>query len=163
MHLKEHVNGYTVPSGDPILIWSGQKVEVVHDFYFSLTVLYQGQLVYFTYLNQDKLHLLPSLHLQGNSSTLLEQLRYVYDPELSMVNIVDLGLVYEVDLREDEARVVMTLTSHYCGMGPALRENIVELLSLFNNVKKVSVDFTFTPKWNKDMISDSAQLKLGLL
>ena len=163
MRLKEHVNGYVVPSGDPILIWCGQKVEVVHDFYFSLTVLYQGQLVYFTYLNQDKLHLLPSFHLQGSATTLIQQLRYVYDPELSMVNVVDLGLVLKAELIENEARVVMTLTSHYCGMGPALRENIVELLSLFNNVNKVSVDFTFTPKWNKDMISDSAKLKLGLL
>ncbi len=90
-----------------------------------------------------------------------ETLKEVYDPELHY-NIVDLGLVYEVDIKDGDVRVLMTLTTPACPIGPMITEQIQEALGIMPGVKDVDVEFTFDPPWSPDKMSDEAKSDLGL-
>jgi metal-sulfur cluster biosynthetic enzyme len=92
----------------------------------------------------------------------VEGLREVYDPELHY-NIYDLGLVYEIDIDpENKVKVLMTLTTPMCPIGPMVTEQIQETLGLIPGVRDVEVEFTFDPAWNPDKMSDEARADLGL-
>ncbi len=90
-----------------------------------------------------------------------EALKEVYDPELHY-NIVDLGLVYEVDVKDGAIKVLMTLTTPACPIGPMITEQIQEMLGIMPGVKDVDLQFTFDPPWGPDMMSDEAKSGLGL-
>ena len=91
----------------------------------------------------------------------LEALKEVYDPELHY-NIVDLGLVYDVEVNDGGVRVVMTLTTPACPIGPMVIEQIQENVGLLPGVHDVDVEITFDPPWHPEMISDEARADLGL-
>ncbi|HEU5317475.1 MAG TPA: metal-sulfur cluster assembly factor [Chloroflexota bacterium] len=90
-------------------------------------------------------------------------IKQVDDPEIG-INIVDLGLVYEVNLVNDkEVQVVMTLTTPFCPVGPSIKQQIGNVIKKdVEGVEKVDVQFTFNPPWDKDMMSDEAKDELGL-
>ncbi len=90
-----------------------------------------------------------------------EALKEVYDPELQY-NIVDLGLVYDVAVNDGGVRVIMTLTTPACPVGPMIIEQIQENLGLLAGVHDVDVQITFDPPWGPDMMSDEARADLGL-
>lgn len=91
-----------------------------------------------------------------------EVLRTVYDPELH-INIVDLGLIYNVEVEEGQVGVTMTLTSPGCPVGPMLTEQVAQNVKLLPGVKDVKVDITFTPPWDPyTMMSDEAKDELGI-
>ncbi len=97
------------------------------------------------------------------------QLRHVFDPEIP-VNIVDLGLVYSMDVEkvstpEPGYRVVvaMTLTAPGCGMGPAIAEDAKSKILLVPGVSDADVRITWEPPWNQQMISEEGKMKLGLI
>jgi probable FeS assembly SUF system protein SufT len=92
-------------------------------------------------------------------------LRDCYDPEIP-VNIVDLGLVYEVKVEEEnpgEANVYvrMTLTAPGCGMGPLIAADVKRRIQHIPGVKNVVVDLVFDPPWNPGMMSETARLILN--
>lgn len=92
---------------------------------------------------------------------LINSYKDVFDPEVS-VNIVDLGLIYEVDISEEgKVNVLMTLTSAFC---PAADEIINDVIAASYNAgaKDVEVNITFQPEWGPDKISDEGKLELGL-
>jgi len=90
-----------------------------------------------------------------------EALKEVYDPEL-YYNIVDLGLVYDIQCQEDgRVHILMTLTTPACPIGPMVAEQIQENVGLLPGVKDVDVEFTFDPMWTPDMMSDEAKADLG--
>ena len=93
--------------------------------------------------------------------SLREFLRAVLDPEIG-INIVDLGLVYGVDKEPDTGtvRITMTLTSMGCPLTELLHQQCTLVLSRLPGVTNVEVDFTFTPPWSTDMISDEARMEL---
>ncbi len=91
----------------------------------------------------------------------MEALREIYDPELHY-NIVDLGLVYDVDIADGDVHVLMTLTTPACPIGPMIVEQVQELLGLMPGVKDVDVEFTFDPPWGPDMMTEEARHDLGL-
>lgn len=98
-----------------------------------------------------------------------DQLKKVYDPEIP-VNIVDLGLVYSMDIEkiEDPAggyrvKVAMTLTAPGCGMGPAIAEDAKSKVLLVPGVSAAEVNITWEPAWNQSMISEEGKMKLGLI
>lgn len=96
-----------------------------------------------------------------------DQLRRVYDPEIP-VNIVDLGLVYSMDIEKQEAgghrvNVAMTLTAPGCGMGPAIAEDAKSKVLLVPGVSAADVRITWDPPWNQSMISEEGKMKLGLI
>ena len=108
----------------------------------------------------------PSLSLQEKC---WHQLHQCYDPEIP-VDIVDLGLVYDMNLSpcdDDKSRqlayVTMTLTSPTCGMGPVIVEEVKRKLAMLDAVGQVSVELVFEPPWGREMMSEAAKLQLGLL
>src|SRR3970040_2707221 len=90
-----------------------------------------------------------------------EALREVYDPELHY-NIVDLGLVYDVGIKDGDIHVLMTLTTPACPIGPMITEQIQETLGLMPGVTEGDVEFTFDPPWGPDMMTDEARADLGI-
>jgi len=96
-----------------------------------------------------------------------DALRTCYDPEIP-VNIVDLGLVYRCALEpledSDKLRVVidMTLTAPGCGMGEAIADEVCDKVLALPRVGEITVNMVFTPPWDRSMMSEAAQLALGL-
>jgi len=97
------------------------------------------------------------------------QLRKVFDPEIP-VNIVDLGLVYSMDVEQlsgtppsYKVNVAMTLTAPGCGMGPAIAEDAKGKILLVPGVADADVRITWEPAWNQQMISEEGKMKLGLI
>lgn len=96
-------------------------------------------------------------------SEILRVIKSIYDPEIP-VNIFDLGLIYEVDVKDDNSVIIlMTLTSPNCPVADSLPNEVKEKTALIKGVKDVEVVLTFEPPWNKDMMSEEAQLELGFL
>ena len=90
-----------------------------------------------------------------------EALRSVIDPELG-INVVDLGLVYGIDVTDGVVRVRMTMTTPACPLGESLAEQAEA--TIFQNVrgvKAVSVDLVWDPSWKPSMMSDAARARLG--
>lgn len=87
----------------------------------------------------------------------------VKDPEL-MMNIVDLGLIYDVDITpEKTVEITMTLTSPGCPAGPEIITNVQrETHSAFPDVEEVNIHLTWSPFWNPDMMSEDAKEELGI-
>lgn len=92
---------------------------------------------------------------------IVEGLREVYDPELHY-NIYDLGLVYNIDVNDGGVKILMTLTTPACPIGPLIVEQIQENISLIPGVKDVEIEFTFNPPWSPEKMTDEARADLGL-
>ena len=91
----------------------------------------------------------------------LEALRDVYDPEIP-VNIVDLGLVYDVEVANADVEVQMTLTFAGCGMGPYIAQQAEWRLAELEGIEDINVDLVFDPPWTPDMITEEGKRLLGL-
>ena len=90
----------------------------------------------------------------------LEVLRTVEDPELGM-DVVDLGLVYEVEVEDSKAKVLYSLTSMGCPAGPLIQQNIEEVLRALPEVEDVETELTWDPPWTPEKMSDDAKFILG--
>lgn len=90
-----------------------------------------------------------------------ESLKEVYDPELGY-NIVDLGLIYEVKVKDGSVHVLMTFTSPGCPIAPMLIEQIRENVGLIPGTEDVDVEITFDPPWSPEAMSEDARADLGL-
>ena len=91
----------------------------------------------------------------------LEALKEVYDPEIP-VNVVDLGLVYSVEVEDGDVHVEMTLTAAGCGMGPYIAQQAEWRIAELEGVEDVKVDVVFEPQWTPDKISDDGKKLLGI-
>ncbi|MDQ2806004.1 MAG: metal-sulfur cluster assembly factor [Chloroflexota bacterium] len=89
-----------------------------------------------------------------------EALKEVYDPELG-INIVDLGLIYDVQLAAGKADITATLTSPGCPMGPEIVANVRRAVSQFDDIDDVDMHIVFSPPWHPAMMSDDAKDELG--
>jgi len=97
---------------------------------------------------------------------ILEQLKEVIDPEL-FINIVDLGLIYEIDIQDDEAGKVnmaidMTVTSPMCPAGPQLVGQSKQVLGQLQDVGAVEVKVVLGPPWPPDRMTEEARDQLGI-
>ncbi|MBE9480557.1 MAG: SUF system Fe-S cluster assembly protein [Bacteroidetes bacterium] len=99
-------------------------------------------------------------HLENK---IIETLKTVFDPEIP-VNIYDLGLIYKINIDDDKnVKILMTLTSPNCPVAENIPAEINEKVKTVEGIKDVEVELTFEPPWNKDMMSETALLELGLL
>ena len=89
-----------------------------------------------------------------------EQLREVEDPELGM-DVVELGLVYDVEVEGPKVKVIHTLTSMGCPVGPMIQENIDQIARSMPEVEDVEVELTWDPPWSPEKMSDDAKFILG--
>ena len=93
---------------------------------------------------------------------IIEQLKEVYDPEIP-VNIYDLGLVYSVDIEENEAKVLMTLTAPNCPAADMILADVEYMSKKVEGIESCKVEITFEPPWEKSMMSEEARLELGFM
>lgn len=93
----------------------------------------------------------------------IDEIKTCFDPEIP-VDVWELGLIYELDLNETgDLKVVMTLTSPNCPVAESLPADIKNKLQLVPSITSVDLKLTFEPPWEKDMMSEVAQLELGFM
>jgi metal-sulfur cluster biosynthetic enzyme len=92
----------------------------------------------------------------------LDALKQVYDPELG-INIVDLGLVYEVDVQADgSVDILYSLTTMGCPIGPLIEDQIRAFLAPIDGIGEVRPELVFRPPWSPELMSDEAKAALGI-
>lgn len=97
----------------------------------------------------------------ADTAELLEALREVVDPEL-MINIVDLGLVYEVQGEGNRVSVEMTLTSPACPAGPQIIQQAKMALERLESVDEATINLVMSPPWTPERMTDEARDHLGI-
>ena len=94
---------------------------------------------------------------------IVEMIKTVYDPEIP-VNVYDLGLIYKIDVDDNKnVQIDMTLTAPNCPAADFMMEDVRMKVESVNGVKSVVVNLVFEPEWDRDMMSEEAQLELGFL
>ncbi len=96
-----------------------------------------------------------------DKNIVIEALSKVLDPEIG-ISIVDLGLIYDIDITEDDTvNVTMTLTMPGCPLASRITQDAKNALSNIEGIKEANVTLTFDPPWNVDRLTESAKEKLG--
>lgn len=90
----------------------------------------------------------------------LEKLKECYDPEIPL-NIVDLGLVYDIDIVENKVKVVMTLTSPGCPLHSSIADSVRRKIEQIEGVRQAEVEIVWQPPWTPERLSPAARQKLG--
>lgn len=158
-----------VPTGDPITVKKGTFVTLTQNLGGTYTVVVNGNMARVDGADADALGFEPEVVTfearpdgKVDAHQVHEALGSVYDPEIP-VNIVDLGLVYDCHVDDDgRVAVKMTLTAPGCGMGPVLVEDVKSRIARVPNVTGVDVELVFDPPWSRDMMTEEAQLELGI-
>ena len=97
-----------------------------------------------------------------SSEEITEALRVVHDPEIG-INIIDLGLVYDVDVRDPGlCDITMTLTAMGCPLSATIEADIVDALDGTPGLTDVNIHIVWSPPWNPSMMSDDAKIELGV-
>ena len=164
-----------IPSGDPIKLVKGTHVRITQALGGDYTLFVNGNLVKISGADADaigkeavKEEKSTVEHKPGEpveEEQVWEQLRTVYDPEIP-VNIVELGLVYDLNVKNDDTgsivHIKMTLTAPGCGMGPAIAMDAESKSRNIRDVKEVQVEIVWEPLWDREMMTDEAKLQLGM-
>ncbi|MDR2429664.1 MAG: iron-sulfur cluster assembly protein [Puniceicoccales bacterium] len=189
--LRREVSATVIPSGDPVLLPAGTRVDITHRLGGNFTVVGDAGMFRINGADADAMDepapaatgaVGGSTDAAGSRGTaehrghsgapdeaaLWAQLKAVFDPEIP-VNIVDLGLVYS--LRVDAlggadrhgVHVAMTLTAPGCGMGPVIAEDARNRLLAVPGVHEAFVEIVWEPPWTSAMISEEGRMELGLL
>ncbi len=95
-------------------------------------------------------------------AAIVKQLKNIYDPEIPM-NIVDLGLIYGFDWKDDAVHLRMTLTAPGCPVAGILAEEIKSAIEKVPNVKTATVEMIWEPPWTPDRMSEFAKRQFGYL
>lgn len=169
VHVNRNCPARLVPTGDPIEIRKGNFVTLTQTQGGHYTVVVNGNMARIDGRDGDALGFEPDVvHHEPRPDGRVDPaqvdtaLASVYDPEIP-VSIVDLGLVYGRDIDADgRVRVRMTLTAPGCGMGQVLVDDVRERVGAVPNVRAVEVALVFDPPWSRSMMSEEAQLELGL-
>ena len=96
-------------------------------------------------------------------TTVLSVIKTIYDPEIP-VNIYDLGLIYSIDIDDDDnVTVEMTLTAPNCPVADSILAEVKDKVNFIQGVKSATVNLVFDPPWDQSMMSEEAKLELGYL
>ena len=171
--LTRDIAATLIPSGEAVTLPAGSSVIVTQALGASYTVLASshGGLARVNGEDGDALGREKKI-ASANDGPFSEdqvwaQLRECYDPEIP-VNIVDLGLIYSVDVSDDESgsgkrvSVKMTLTAPGCGMGPTLARDAEQRLITVPGVANANVELVWDPPWSPALISAAGKEKLGM-
>jgi probable FeS assembly SUF system protein SufT len=173
--LTRDVNVVTIPDGNTGTLSEGQIVTIHQALGDNFTVITDhGHMVRIAGVDADALGkeaqqadaLVSETDAASVEKNCWEVMRMVYDPEIP-VNIVDLGLVYECKVTPTEdslndVHVMMTLTAPGCGMGPVIQSDVENRIRALSGVARVNIEVVLDPPWSREMMSEVAQLQLGL-
>jgi probable FeS assembly SUF system protein SufT len=163
-----------IPSGERITLPPNTQVVITQALGGSFTILVPSQAGLYRIEGQDadaigeKPAETSEIPADGNlEQAVWDQLKTCYDPEIP-VNIVDLGLIYALDVKSREeggcdVNVQMTLTAPGCGMGPILASEARQKILTIDGVTDASVDLVWDPPWTPDRISEEGKQKLGMI
>ncbi len=166
-----------IPSGESATLPSGTKISITHRLGGNFTVLCDYGMFRVNGADHEALGEpapaatpqtdTPAPGAKPDEKTLWDALRTVFDPEIP-VNIVDLGLVYSLTLRDQPdgtsaVDMAMTLTAPGCGMGPAIAEDARQRLMSIPGISDAKVELVWDPPWNQGMISEEGKMQLGLI
>jgi probable FeS assembly SUF system protein SufT len=168
--VRREVKGRLVPVGDPVTVPADSFVTLTQSLGGNYTIVHNGNMVRIDGTDADALGLEglslrfdPPADGKISEAQVWEALHTVFDPEIP-VDLVNLGLIYRVDIDREAGRVAvaMTLTAPGCGMGPVLVGDVEYRLRMVPFVKDVAVELVFDPPWSRDMMSEEAQLETGM-
>ncbi|MCK5828781.1 MAG: putative Fe-S cluster assembly protein SufT [Methylococcales bacterium] len=172
--LSRDVNIVMIPDGNHGTLSKGSEVTIHQSLGDNYTVVTDhGHMVRISGIDADALgkkpHTLQTLVSETDAKAVekncWEVMKTVYDPEIP-VNIVDLGLVYlcKVEPAENghDVYVQMTLTAPGCGMGPVIQGDVEQNIRALSGVNSVNVEVVLDPPWSREMMSEVAQVQLGL-
>ena len=91
----------------------------------------------------------------------IAEIRKIYDTEIP-VNIYELGLIYDVKVKDDKAKIIMTLTTPNCPVAESLPKEVKDSAMQVEGIEEVDLDLVFEPPWDKSMMSEAAKLELNL-
>ena len=180
--LTRDVEGHIVPDGTKVTLAKGEQAVITQSLGGNYTVVVNGNMFRLEAKDADALGLEVAAKSTANNtvntglpSTVAEieqeawnQMRTCYDPEIP-TNIVDLGLVYDCHFEplaapdRYKAQVQMTLTSPGCGMGGVISQEVQNKLLSIDGIDEANVEVVFEPQWNQGMMSEAAQLQLGMM
>lgn len=178
--LTREVEATVIPAGDKLNLPEGMEVDITHRLGGNFTVVCDYGM--FRIMGKDADALGEEVQTVASNDApagddehkgppedgaVWEALKSVFDPEIP-VNIVDLGLVYSMEVKEREEGghkvfVQMTLTAPGCGMGPAIAEDAKNHVEAVPGATEAQVDIVWDPAWNQDMISEEGKMELGLV
>ena len=159
-----------VPTGGKQIIPNGEFVNITQELGGNFTVTWRGNMLRIDGTDADaigrqalSLAFPEPSDAQIIESQVWEALETIFDPEIP-INLVSLGLIYEVaiDQAQHTVNIQMTLTAPGCGMGPVLVGDVETRVALVPNVAQVNVELVFDPPWSRDKMSEEAQLEAGL-
>ena len=164
-----------IPAGTTTTLPRGTSVDITQSLGGTYTIHAPGGLYRITPENADALGLAPAPATTPVTDTatgpleekhLWDVLRTCYDPEIP-VNIVDLGLVYDLGVQplpsgRNQVFVKMTLTAAGCGMGPTIARDAQQKLLDLPGVEEASVEIVWDPPWHQSMITEAGRKILGL-
>jgi len=171
--LTRDITAIKIPDGTQTLLPAGSNVVITQELGGTITVMAPDFGGLFRIQNRDAdaigREVVEHAVADGEFEIerVWEQLRQCYDPEIP-VNIVDLGLIYDVDVAEDESgkgkrvAVKMTLTAQGCGMGPTLAADAQSRILTLPGVASADVAVVWDPAWAPSMISAAGKEKLGM-
>ncbi len=157
-----------VPSGVPTVIQPGVFVTINQALGGNYTVTVNGNMLRVdgtdaAALGLESEEIVFEQHDDGvvRREQVKQALRTIFDPEIP-INLLDLGLVYGIDIDAGNVTIRMTLTAPTCGMGPVLVSDVKYRVAKVPNVENVEVELVFDPPWHRDMMTEEAQLEAGL-
>jgi len=173
--LSRDVRAVIIPMGEELQLRAGTHGFITQALGGSFTVYIEGNLFRIAGSDADALgkEPVPPPEIPENATdkdieeVIWQQLKTCYDPEIP-VNIVDLGLIYRLDVSpgtdgQRSVSIDMTLTAPGCGMGEILVQDAQEKIVVIPTIADVRVELVFDPPWNQSMMSDEARLQTGLM
>ena len=174
--LLRDVNATLIPHGEEFLLPKGDKVTITHRLGCNFTVMTFNGMYRIAAKDADALgekgnDFAEKNHPEGtepaSEESIRNNLKSVFDPEIQ-VNVVDLGLIYKVEIEEVKERgriafVDLTLTAPGCGMGPVIAEDVKGKVLELPGIDDAEVEIVWDPPWTQDMMSEEGKMELGLI
>ncbi len=173
--LEEETAAVQIPGGNGLILPEGSRIYITQILGRTITAASDMGLVRIMKEEAIRVKILPEEEEKASEEDtahlpledrVWSALKEVFDPEVP-VNIVDLGLVYGVEIVEvpgqgAHVHVQMTLTAPGCGMGPHMMNEAQCNIEELDGVAEVDVEFVWDPPWNDGMMTEEARMTLGL-
>ena len=173
--VTRHIDVTLIPDGTPEVIPADSVVQVTQALGGSFTLYYEGRLFRLAGSDADAIGRTPEdaptlpddLSDAEIESLIWTQLRTCYDPEIP-INIVDLGLVYRLDIKPGEnnqldIELEMTVTAPGCGMGTVIAQDAGAKIDSLPRIGHIRIELVYDPPWDRSMMSEAALLQTGMM